>query len=60
MQREKDREYLKSELPAGAIESYGIGESSSAGFGLSKPAAKTTIGDLFRKYNIWFEQKSWN
>jgi len=52
MQREKDREYLKSELPAGAIESYGIGESSSAGFGLSKPAAKTTIGYLFRKYNI--------
>ena len=50
MQREKDREYLKSEPPAGAIDSV-VGDSSS-GFALSKPAAKTTIGDLFRKYNI--------
>lgn len=50
MQRDKDREYLKSELPTGAMES--VAGDSSSGFALGKPGAKTTIGDLFRKYNI--------
>ena len=48
MRKEKEREFLKSEMDLGASTSKNLDVSASMRGGLKKP----TIGDLFSKYNI--------